>query len=122
MALYSPRVQVYAFGSVTAGTTGGINTVTRGPIVGEVIKLVIDDINTASTGSIFVQYNPPNSNAYFTIGSVIDTASNQEVYFSVNQQGTGGDTGAYPIVADPLTLSGAGFGNGSSVVAWLYYK
>ena len=119
--MYSPRIITYDFGSVTASAGGTSNPSTRHPIVGELVKIVIDDINTAATGSIFVQSNP-FGNMYLTHGSVINTASNQEIYFSANQQGTGGDTDAYPVVSDVIILSGVGFGNGSSYIARLYYR
>lgn len=121
MSLYSPRIKEYRFGSLTANTAGNVIGSTAHPIIGELIKIVIDDINTAATGSIFIQ-SVPIGNYYITHGSVINTASNQEIYFSADQQGTNGNTGVYPVTDDIIFLSGAGFGNGSSVIPILYYR
>jgi len=120
MSLYSPRIKTYYFGSMTASAGGTVNTTTTHPIVGELIKIDVDNINTAAAGSIFVQSNPIG-NMLITHGSVIATGSGDaEVYFGFNAQR--GNATEFPVVAEPITLSGAGFGNGSSVVPVLYYR
>ena len=117
--MYSPRIKTYLFGSLTATTTGALMGSTAHPITGELIKIIVDNINTAATGSVFVQ-TIPIGNAYFTHGSIINTASDQEIYFGVAAQK--GRFDGYPVVNDTVFLSGAGFGNGSSILAALYYR
>lgn len=118
MSLYSPRPKVYDFGQLTGANAGSV-TNTAHPIVGEVVKIVVSGDRTAAAGSLFLQ---TNDLVLLTVGSVINTNTTKEVYFSVDQQGTGGDTGAYPMVSEVLALSGAGVGTGSLFNVKLYYR
>lgn len=118
MGLYSPRVKVYDFGQIEGVNSGSI-TDTKHPIVGELLRMVVSGDRTAAAGSLFLQ---TNDLVRITLGSVINTNTTQEIYFSANQQGTDGDTNNRPVVSEILQLSGAGVGTGSLFNVKLYYR
>jgi hypothetical protein len=109
---------VYKFPAFTVTVDAGqILGSTAHPIVGEIIKAVWDDTNTAATGSLFIQTMTP---IITTVGSIYTTNVDKEVYFGIDVQK---GTASYgPVVADNLWVSGKGLGLGSSGTLYLYYR
>jgi hypothetical protein len=116
--MYSPRILTYNFPAFTVTVDAGqVLGSTAHPILGEVIKAVWNDSNTAATGSLYIQTMTP---IIITIGSIMTTNTDKEVYLGTNPQA--GKSSYGPVVADHLWISGKGLGLGSSGTLSLYYR
>ena len=116
------QIKEVNFGTITSNAGGVALGSSPGPINGEILKVEWKDVDTATTGSIFIEVDGVEigTGAREVIGSIINTSNPVLAYPSVAMQDHTRTTGV--VCNNYLVASGGGLGNAKSGTLKLWYR